>query len=951
MDSGGNGGVNGGIDLPGLSATIECRAYGFGLNESVATLADAGRGDGHFTPSIPLNTTAGLIIMAKVRPDGWPAQAKFNGITTSLTLTLDQTRDADGNVIAAIKATCQILIVGAKINSSEGPKHEAVGPKGDTLWDLEIKATLAAEPVYTGWGLDVDGVPHSQPLTVQPSYADKVRYEGLQKTRDKWNLADDSVNELRVWGIADNDQAEFDKLATLITSLTVSLLGLKLRTVQLVQRMSSMVCVIRCTWARRDTRDDAIQPDYLLHTDVDNVTNRGTASELNALPANPNLPFTVLSGLDVRRLDDGTLKFTAAYEGWNPKQAKELGGTFVIDDPTGIGKSGRTVKVFTTVDGPPALNSFAVPAGLKPSGFRADSISAFQSTYTVTFDITDGAEKLIFPQTPTETDASNLRSTKATGQFFTTGSEPSIPAAPSGLVYRQKRVLQVVSTDTSAPQSVVFWQYGTTTNGDDVTFPRTSNAVDPNDIETVQAVASLVTTGSTPPSAGAILGRLKLDKSEDIPLTNAGASNLSLRITTYAKLDSIDRIENPKFKTHVDTDGSVSLSIDDLAIRTKRWTTDTSPPGAPDNPPGNNVKLLGSDDLLVTRAINGFPGTMERIFVYGARSSADERLLENTSTEIDASGIRSTAVRACLDGDSIIDPDPTIFVPRTTKTVPLTRGLLINRTLTIKVYGTVTIAQEMQNAETTALANPIDIFKSRTATLVPTTGTAITMATGFDAALRVSDSTYRGTEVRILNSKQAMQVIDRTGEDKKIIPAGGSVIEDSVRGIPTGALGLDTFPTGVFGNTAAYVKVKVLGRSAGGLGFLDIVPTFIRRARGRFRYRRVFLDTDPTSHFRLNIQKNVNNSAFLGFPQYSVTYSHPEVTYTRAYGTVRPYFIDYVFETDDAMFMIDGDLIIGRMDNFPLTPLAASGFFPATIFDATALLRWPVSTDFGVFTA
>ena len=330
--------------------------------------------------------------------------------------------------------------------------------------------------------------------------ADKVRYEGLSKTLDKWHLAVNSVNDLRVWGIADNDQAEFDKLAALITSLTTPLLGLKLRTVQLAQRMSSMVCVMRCTWARTDTRDENILPDYLIHSDGDNVTNRAIVSELNGLPTNPNLTFTVLSGLDVRKLNDGVLKFTATYEGWNPKQEKELGGTYRKTSTTGISDSGQNVVVFTTASGVPT--GITAPTGLKKVAQTPQNFSAFQSVLTTTFDVTDDAEKIIFPETPTVTDVSNLRSTQAIGQVYLVASgEPSIPSAPSGLVYRDKRILRVVSPDTGAAQNVVFWQYGETTNADETTFgaaPKTLSIS--NDIESENLIASIITTGASAPS-------------------------------------------------------------------------------------------------------------------------------------------------------------------------------------------------------------------------------------------------------------------------------------------------------------------------------------------------------------------------------------------------------------------------------------------------------------------
>lgn len=345
------------------------------------------------------------------------------------------------------------------------------------------------------------------------------------------------------------------------------------------------------------------------------------------------------------------------------------------------------------------------------------------------------------------------------------------------------------------------------------------------------------------------------------------------------------------------------------------------------------------------------------MYLYRYRSSVKQIEADHYQLLVDGSGLRSTATTAevYVAGSPPADPGPSDFgLDASFVLLDHEDSNTLNPGFVLRVFhwALVDTKTQIENQETEATADTLSLYTRRTTTLVAVTGTAAEMADDAQAA-NLSDSTYRRARVQIINADWAKQMIETSGEDQKYIDLGGSYELSPIRGLPVAAISddVDTVPAAAFGDTAAYIKVKVYGTAAGGNGYREFVPTNIRRFRGSFMYRRVFITDTPGDYYNLDLQLSVNDDVFLGWPANWVSYVRPRLTYDYAIGDDHLLVIDYVFEVDSAMFLNDGDLVIGNAGFNDSPHVTSSGYVAATSFDATALVRWPGTNDFSVFTA
>jgi hypothetical protein len=853
MDAGRNAGVTGGIDFPGLAAAIEFTVSGWSLNEAVKAMEDAGRGDGQFTPSIPLNTTGGVTYAGKVRKDAWPSQASFNGITTTTVMTLDQTTDATtGAITASTKATCTLLILSLTLKTNE---------KDKTLWDITVSGSLQGDIVYSGFGTDVNGVTHDQPATTQQTYQDKVRYSELSKVLDKWQLQTSASLDIRCWGIADNDQAEWNKIGQVALNQASPLGNLKLRTASLVERVSSKVIVLRLAFALRDTKDDELFPFEVDQNKVDGLGNLSTRAGLNASPIAPNTSL-FFSGTETRRLTDGTVKIISTFDRWGgEKNQRQKTGTYVDRDVSGLNDKGVIDLVVLTANGLPA-DPTPLPSGLQVVG---RTLRDFDNTHA---------------------DA-----------IFTLGVD-----TPQ----------QTLEQDASSQND------------------------DPNIIDSARGTALVDATAA----------RATGYRTVGIE-TKSVRHNRLMTIHRMGKLDSLDRLKLPRTRTKIDRNGATATSLDDEDVEVKEWLTTDTPPTAPDFVPSNNTKLLYYIDEPVYPAIDGVAGLNVRVFFFGAQSSRDRLVLGETVTNTDASGIQSTAVRAYLDGESVPSTPAGMFL-RFTRPRDLSVGLGINRTLTVLVFGLTTVQTEMENENTLYTQDAFDNLKSRVATVVDKTDTLDVMIAAALVANPDSVCTFKpiGT-----TSTKVLKIIEKTGDDFKIISLGGDVVKVPLRGRPQSSINQNTIPATAFNITAAYVKVQVYGTAAGGKGFRIFVPSEIRKKVSRYIIRRYRVTSTPDVYRYISLEKKVSNAPLLGRAAFQTMFIFAKVMQNLAVPPPRLVVYDYLMETDDTMFMDDSNILIGEGGYNDSPQVFGSGYVPATNFDATSLLVWPESADLSVFLA
>jgi hypothetical protein len=242
---------------------------------------------------------------------------------------------------------------------------------------------------------------------------------------------------------------------------------------------------------------------------------------------------------------------------------------------------------------------------------------------------------------------------------------------------------------------------------DAIEKPGTHTDLDPLLIEsTAKDTDVYLTAGGVPSAPTAPSAELQLT------LTHIEEINpiVSKRIVGFEVLNSQQKRTFPKIQTTDDAN-----NIADDAMRAEFWNVGDTPPALPSDAPANNVKLIDFTDVPIT------PTQNMRVWLYGPHDSRDKVVLPNYETVADASDLQSTAVRACLDGEAISDPAG--YVLRSTKTHPITLSLGVNRTLTVKVYGLRTTAQDIENPGT---FNDIEVdalaSKGQVTTLYTTSG-------------------------------------------------------------------------------------------------------------------------------------------------------------------------------------------------------------------------------------
>ena len=497
------------------------------------------------------------------------------------------------------------------------------------------------------------------------------------------------------------------------------------------------------------------------------------------------------------------------------------------------GKAKRTI-VYNTTDGEPSA-PMSPDSSLQLIAGVVEQINQTKSRKVFYFEPNSEIEKIIFGRAKATADSSNLTNTCVKGAVFTTGAEPNIPAV-SGLVFRTKEVMPIVSANTSN-LSVIFWQYGETTPAEDERFKRSRNTFDPNDIESENLQASIVATGSTGPSSG-FVGSLTLIDYADTPLTSSSASNLSIRVLRFGKLDSLDKEIVPKLNTTIDLDGSGGASsIEDSGIRVKAWKSSDAQPAEADDPLTNNTKVVQLLRHHADQADQRHGGDIPARVVFksmGALRAAPT----NCGWARRGRGIATRPVRtragwtlrpwrAALDGDpalptTILDANGVSLVITETVTHPLSYGLSVNRTLTVNTYGIQNKKQELENRETQVQITPLVGYDYEVATLVPWMGDALSLAIAVQNA-NLGDVTYRGVQVRKTNPNQAIQKIRRSNDDRRIRTMTGLSHLVSVRGVPTGMVDGS-------GNSTAQHSSRGL-RKYGGAGECKGTRSIFRRSR------------------------------------------------------------------------------------------------------------------------
>jgi hypothetical protein len=671
FQTGSNNGISGLIGLTG-TPKFPAKVYAWQELLSGSTLLLAGRGQGAWPGTLFLVPSGNLTIIAEPDPSNLAAPIPTIWAEQTGSIAIQYHQYVDGNGVT--KTARQVVPV--KVVSFQ-PNYDAT--KNDR-WKITIACSITGQPTF-------EDFPGGQPTGTALASGECNLYEGMQTIVDPGGLQSSAARRWAVWPVSDTDA---DDVSTITTILAKALpaAGLKKRTAT-AARASSSVVIVSVAYGLTDTAEDWVNPRTSIKTDPGKMQTSGTVAAINAAPVLPTIAgqSVVDRGTTETELNDGHIGKVTEFGQRSTQEDVSMEGTQARIDKDGLASEGQDVTVFPHA-GPEPADATPPDASLKVVGTLIQAINRDEKKKVTYFDVNGEAEKRIFARAKADVDPSLLKDVTIKGAVHTTGSIPDAPGA-TGLVLRSTLTIPLVSPDTSN-KSVTFWEYGQTTSADDAIFPHAKTTTDPRNIETTKLSAELVTTGAAV-GAGSPPAGLKTAECLDIPLTDALASNKSLRVWRYEKLDSLDKLRLPKQKTTIDAN---ALAGD--AVRTKEWLSDAVAPTVPDDPPGSddNVKFITYTDLAVYPAIGATPGLNLRVFLYGTKDSKDEQVLPHTETTTDSSGLESTAIRAYLNGDAV-PATPDGLVLRDTKVKPLTDGLTASRTLTVLVFGKRTRAQDL----------------------------------------------------------------------------------------------------------------------------------------------------------------------------------------------------------------------------------------------------------------
>lgn len=611
----------------------------------------------------------------------------------------------------------------------------------------------------------------------------------------------------------------------------------------------------------------------------------------------------------------------------------ELRGTNKKNDPNDIDESAEITQVTGNANPPttPAAPLGSLNEIVSQPLKAANGAYTGRWAHTWRYVSTTNLQK-ITNQGDIDNDIAALKSEDVQTLFSPTSTAPN----PPNIRVPGTKIIRYVSRRIVGTPAG--WQhqyfYGYWDEKDRIEAGGTWQKIDPNNIDSdVKITLVRATQPNDPPTPAGT----KIISRDNKPLPN-GFNEYSF---IAANLDSLDKVTLPKFKTYIDPN-----AIDDSAVRYRVWFTNGSPPNAPLNPPTNNVKLIGSTDLTYSPAVGTSPGTNIRVWLYGAKDSADDLVIPKFRTSIDVSGLESSAIRAALDVSTpIVDPVLTAanLVYVTTHTQQVTLNLPnSNHTLFVFEYAMMSTKRKVEVERTRVTVSPLTLYKRRIATVIPVTGTIQAMADAILAA-NLSDKTFERAALQLLNDQQALKIIETTNEDQKPHSHSWHTELMSMRAIATGGFGLP----------ACICHFIAPGTVTGALFTTGtVVPVEVYRTRGRFLYRRRYITSTPEAHDAPGTIGAVNAATFLGHAAHKIMYSGAIRQY--CYGNTAASLLiqDFVMQYDSHLWVNFSTVPYGRVwTRAGAGGPPASGYVDPAIFDQNARAEWPPVNDFSIFTA
>ncbi len=925
------------VDVPGYSAKFQIRLYRWKQRLEGEKRQRRGRGGNRWTQVRWTFSSGSIAGSGKVSLSGWPAPDAWKGQRGTIQVQVD----------TAKYVTYPIIIDAMGFDLDE---------KNEGTPNVVMSATVTGEPTYTGWT-------GTQPQATDPSKSNQEQYGGTTKVFDINGLQSSATRVIDVWAnLTDTDAAELTYLSTWI--------GLALPPIDVPHNFKKRPVTfardaidggtITESWGLTDTAEDVINPRTSLTVDPNKLQTVGSTAGINNTA--PTL-HTASGQTIVRRrttqseINDSNTLYVSEEGQRDTKDDVEMEETQARIDESGMESEGQDTTVFPFGNSPPS-DAAAPDASLQAVAYLIQELNRDEKKKVTYFRVNNPKESWVYERTRALSDPSNIKNLTLLGAIFVTGSEPSAPGA-SGLVLKDKTLFKVTSPTTSNLSGVV-WTYAETTSADDEIFPRTKYDTDPSDLRSEAVTGAIVTTGASlgSPSAPSVPPNLQLVHWVDAPLTNASASNQSIRLYFWGK----DTTAQQWIQEHTKT-GTDSLSINNEATR-------AAIDGVPSAPSGNFVLRITSSEPIThdhTGAVTLYgtrtpaqdltiPGTLSYIdpnalktegkemmlyggatppasptvgapagtkiigqrlmahnnFVntqqwdYGVLSTRDELVYPHQWDDIDASSIptESKASRAGLNSEAMTAPTWTGAILVDTRTQQQTD----TNTLTVKAYGMVTPQQEKEYSHSRAKATPFEYQYEVASRVSDSTSTELQYAQGQNSlAANRTLNTYDGAEAFRETPSTMMKILTFNGEDQKIHSASASDNLYPYWGAP--AVGWPDSTPSAWGTTSAKVKVAAPGLVVGGPGGFTygyVMQEEKRRNIQRFSVRRRFVTTSARkiSDFNFYAQcGTVNSTVFMGYSSHAVKFEGALILYNGTNNDNHLVVADLQFSVDSMLWL------------------------------------------------
>lgn len=228
----------------------------------------------------------------------------------------------------------------------------------------------------------------------------------------------------------------------------------------------------------------------------------------------------------------------------------------VSTDPLGIESAGQSAAI----NGVPATPA---NAELQEVAHSSEELNDTNTLNKKRFEVLNSHQKLEYPQDVTESDPQHLADSVSLSDVFPIATPPADPAAPDGMVLRQK-----IDRPVTPTQSIRIYRWAYTGTKDDQELPHRKRETDPDGLEDSGMDAQVYAASDSAPAPPTIAG-LKLRSFADLPVQSNPA--YQVRIWTFARTTSGEEIINKN--TSLTTDGSGLETVG----RSAAWNTAPTP--------------------------------------------------------------------------------------------------------------------------------------------------------------------------------------------------------------------------------------------------------------------------------------------------------------------------------------------------------------------------------------